>query len=161
MYIFPKPGQNFDIARQARPAGSQAPRAANPYTTINSSRSGRPGNCSTIADWTPNTSFPNNGGGNTYDVTIGTGSDNVSLDTNVTTSLTLGNGSGSSILQNLSGSAESLDELGALTINGGDRLKFNNANTLTVRGGVTGAGVFSPAEFLSCTAARKRAPLCS
>ena len=119
----PQDGAAATQVVKARPAGSQAPRAANPDTIINSS-------------W--------NGGGNAYDVTIGTGSDNVSLDTNVTiSSLTLGNGSGSSILQNLSGSAESLADLGALTINGGGQLKFNNGSTLTVRGGMTSAGLFS------------------
>jgi len=94
------------IARAAAFAGEH------PDGTINSSWNGGTGNWNVNGDWTPGTGFPNNGAGNTYNVTIGTGNDNVSLNTSVTiSSLTLGASSGSSILQNLSGSTETLNDL--------------------------------------------------
>src|SRR5580658_8793054 len=116
--------------------------AVHPDGVVNSSWNGGTGNWNVNGDWTPGTGFPNNGGGSTYDVTIGTGSDNVSLNTNVTiSSLTLGTSSGTSILQNLSGSAETLTDLGALTVNSGGQLIFEKGSTLTVGAGGSNAGL--------------------
>src|SRR6202035_3150190 len=65
------------------------------FGQTNSTWNGGTGNWSTSTDWTPN-QVPNNGGGNTYNVTIDSGgADNVTLDQNATiSSLTLGGGSG-------------------------------------------------------------------
>ena len=85
--------------------------------SINKSWNGGTGTWNTGADWTP-TGAPNNGGGNTYNVIIGTTSDTVSLDLNATiSSLILGGASGLSILQNLANTTESLTINGPLTIN--------------------------------------------
>lgn len=55
--------------------------------TVNSSWNGGTGNWSTSSDWNPN-GVPNNGGGNTYNVTIDSGgTDLVSLDQNATDQL--------------------------------------------------------------------------
>jgi hypothetical protein len=65
------------------------------FGQTNSSWNGGTGSWSNATDWTPN-QVPNNGGGNTYNVTIDSGgADNVTLDQNATiSSLTLGGGSG-------------------------------------------------------------------
>jgi hypothetical protein len=101
--------------------------------TVNSSWNGGTGNWSTSSDWNPN-GVPNNGGGNTYNVTIDSGgTDLVSLDLNATiNSLVLGGSTGSSTLQNLSGSAETLNITGALTVNKTGQLNFGNGSTLNV-----------------------------
>jgi hypothetical protein len=49
------------------------------FGQTNSSWNGGTGNWSTSTDWTPN-QVPNNGGGNTYDVTIGIANSNVTMD---------------------------------------------------------------------------------
>ncbi len=99
--------------------------------SVNSSWNGGTGNWNQAADWTPS-GVPNNGGGNTYNVTIDSGgSDLVTLNQNATVaSLTLGGTTGSSTLQNLSGTAENLTVTGAGTINGTGVLEFANASTL-------------------------------
>ena len=109
--------------------------------TVNSSWNGGTGNWSTSSDWNPN-GVPNNGGGNTYNVTIDSGgTDLVSLDQNATiNSLVLGGSTGSSTLQNLSGSAETLNITGPLTVNKTGQLNFGNGSTLTVGGNATNAG---------------------
>src|SRR6266478_9616488 len=72
--------------------------------TINSSWNGGTGNWNVATDWTPN-GAPNNGGGNAFNVTINSGgTDLVTLNQNATVaSLVLGGTTGSSTLQNLSG----------------------------------------------------------
>ena len=114
---------------------------AGPDTVINSSWKGGTGNWTTSSAWTPGTGFPKNGGGNTYNVTIGTGNDNVTLDTNVTiSSLTLGNGSCcTTFFQNLAGSTERLNILGAFTNNNGF-VALTNGSVLTVGSGFTNSG---------------------
>ena len=107
------------------------------------------GNWSNASNWSPN-QVPNNGGGNTYSVTIDPGNfDTVSLDENVTvSSLTLGSLTGSeTLLLDAIGDRESLTITGNLTVNttgglGVDTLSAANvtdsgsieANTITVTG---------------------------
>ncbi len=123
-----------------RPQTSQTAPGSRPNASVNSNWNGGTGNWGTGTAWTPN-GVPNNGGGNTYNVTIGTGNDTVNLNLNATiSSLTLGLSSGSSQLQNLAGSAESLNDTGVLTINAGGQLLFQNASSLTVGGGGSNAG---------------------
>ena len=130
------------FARPVRAFAQAGASASRPAGAINSSWNGGAGNWNVNGDWTPGTGFPNNGGGNTYNVTIGTGNDNVTLNTSVTiSSLTLGTSSGTSILQNLSGSSETLTDLGALTINAGGQFVFTNGSTLTVAAGGSNAGL--------------------
>src|SRR5580700_8247022 len=83
-------------------------------STINSSWKGGTGNWNVSTDWSPG-GVPNNGGGNTYNVTIDSGgTDSVTLNQNATiNSLVLGGTTGSSTLQNLSGTAENLTVTGA------------------------------------------------
>ena len=129
--------------RVTRPPAQPAASVSQPDAVINSNWNGGTGNWTTNSAWNPGTGFPNNGGGNTYNVTIGTGSDNVSLNTNVTiSSLTLGTTSGSSALQNLANSTESLNVLGAFTINSGGQFTFENGSALTVGSGLTNSGTF-------------------
>src|SRR5260370_14244084 len=86
--------------------------------TINSSWNGGTGNWNVATDWTPN-GVPNNGGGNTYNVTIDSGgTDLVTLNQNATVvSLVFGGTTGSSTFQNLSGTAHNLTITRAATIN--------------------------------------------
>lgn len=89
-------------------------RFISPLASINSSWNGGFGNWSVAADWAPAGS-PNNADGNTYNVTINTGSDSVTLDVSPTISaLTLGGTSGSSDLYTR---ANDLTVTGALTVN--------------------------------------------
>src|SRR6202035_5047677 len=87
------------------------------FGQTNSTWNGGTGNWSTSSDWTPN-QVPNNGGGNTYNVTIDTttGPANiVDLDINATiNSLVLGGATGFSFLE--SGS-DALNIIGSLTVN--------------------------------------------
>src|SRR6516225_4904906 len=107
-------------------------------STISSAWNGGTGNWSVSTDWTPH-GVPNNGGGNVYNVTIDSGgTDLVSLDIHATiASLVLGGTSGSSTLQNLSGTAETFEVTGATTIKGTGILTFGNASTLKFDGGLT------------------------
>src|SRR5215472_1526796 len=111
-------------------------------STISSAWKGGTGNWSVSTDWT--NGVPKNGGGNVYNATIDSGlTDLVSLDINATiASLVLGGTSGSSTLQNLSGKAESLEVIGATTINSTGVLTFGNASTLKFDGGLTDSGQF-------------------
>lgn len=112
------------------------------FGQTNSIWNGGTGNWSTATDWTPN-QVPNNGGGNTYNVTIDSGgTDTVTLDQNATiVSLVLGGAVGTSTLQNLSGTAEILNITGPLTINGAGTLIFNNGSSLTAGGNSSNAGL--------------------
>ncbi len=112
-------------------------------STISSSWKGGTGNWNVSSDWSPS-GVPNNGGGNTYNVTIDSGgTDSVTLNQNATiNSLVLGGTSGSSELQNLSSTAETLTATGATTINETGTLSFANGSTLstetlTVNGGLS------------------------
>src|SRR5579871_3091321 len=137
LVLAPPNGAEFAARRRA----SFAARGSRPNAVVNSSWNGGAGNWNVNSNWTPGSGFPNNGGGNTYNVTIGTGNDTVTLNTNVTiSSLTLGSSSGTSLLQNLSGSAETLTDLGALTINSAGQLVFANGSMLTVGSGGTNSG---------------------
>jgi hypothetical protein len=89
-------------------------------TQVDSSWIGGNGNNWSVAsDWNPN-GTPNNGGGNIYNVTIDSGgADSTFLDINAAiNSLVLGGTTGGSsmlMLQNQSGTAETLTITGALT----------------------------------------------
>ena len=123
-------------------------------SAVNAIWNGGTGNWSLSTDWTPN-GAPNNGA-NTYNVTIGTGTDLVNLNINATiSSLILGNGSGNSTLQNLAGSKESLSITGAFTGNAASDFLFGNASVLTVGGVSTNAGYmdFSGASAATFTGA--------
>src|SRR5260370_26628111 len=77
--------------------------------TINSSWNGGTGNWNVATDWTPN-GVPNNGGGNIFNVSIdsgGTDLGTLNQKANIAF-LVLGGTTGSSTLQNLSGTAENL-----------------------------------------------------
>jgi hypothetical protein len=104
------------------------------FGQTNSSWNGGTGNWSTSTDWTPN-QVPNNAGGNTYDVTIGSGSlDSVILDQNATvSSLTLGapTGGNASLLTSSSGQAEDLTVTDELTINPEGSLSMNSGSEVT------------------------------
>src|ERR1700722_17724701 len=111
------------------------------FGQTNSSWKGGTGNWSTSTDWTPNQG-PNNGGGNTYNVTIDSGgADVVTLNQSATiNSLVLGGVTGSASLQNLSGTAEDLNITGALSVNQTGTLTFGNGSILTVGGNSSSAG---------------------
>ena len=111
------------------------------FGQTNSKWNGGTGNWSNATDWTPN-GVPNNGGGNTYNVTIDSGgTDSTVLDINATiNSLVLGGTKGSSSLQNLSGTAEKLNITGGLTVNPTGALTFSDGSTLTVGGNATITG---------------------
>jgi fibronectin-binding autotransporter adhesin len=111
------------------------------FGQTNSTWNGGTSNWSNATDWTPK-KVPNNGGGNTYDVTIdsgGTDSVNLNLNANVNT-LVLGGTTGSSKLQNLSGKSETLTIADGLTVNQTGALAFGNGSTLTVGGNATIVG---------------------
>ena len=93
------------------------------FAQTNSNWNGGTGNWSTGTDWTPN-GVPNNGGANTYNVTIDSGgTDTVTLDQNATiNSLVLGGNTGVSTLQNLSQTVETLNISGDLTLNSGGNI---------------------------------------
>src|SRR6516164_10358442 len=112
-------------------------------STINTSWKGGTGNWSMSADWT--NGVPNNRGGNVYNATIDSGgTDVVTLDINATiASLVLGGTSGSSILENEGGKAESLEVTGATTINSTGDIIFGNSSTLKLDGGLTDGGRFN------------------
>ncbi len=108
-------------------------------TVENSVWNGGTGNWSTAADWTPS-GAPNNGT-NTYNVTIATGSDLVSLNMSATiNALTLGSGSGNSTLENATGLKERLTIAGVFTENAAADFLFGNASILTVSGSGSNAG---------------------
>jgi hypothetical protein len=115
------------------------------FGQTNSTWNGGTGNWSNATDWSPN-QVPNNGGGNTYDVTIDSGgSDNVTLDENATiSSLTLG-GVGSGNDSMLRGS-------GTLTITGSATINLTGSldvNVLSVAGVTNSGNVF--AETMTVT----------
>src|SRR3984957_7081942 len=111
------------------------------FGQTNSTWNGGTGNWSTSTDWTPN-QVPNNGGGNTYNVTIDSGgTDVVTLNQSATiNSLVLGGVTGSASLQNLSGTAENLSVTGAMSINQTGTLTLDNGSILTVGGNSSSAG---------------------
>lgn len=129
------------------------------FGQTNSSWNGGTGNWSNSTDWTPN-QVPNNGGGNTYNVTIDSGGDTVTLNQNATIgSLVLGGSTGSSTLESQSGNAETLNITGGLVVNQSGKLyaengsdyaaasgtntgliELNLASTLTISGNLTNAG---------------------
>src|ERR1700733_7714324 len=116
----------------AMTAACLCPRLA--FGQTNSTWNGGTGNWSTSTDWTPN-QVPNNGGGNTYDVTIESGgSDLVTLNQNAAiTSLTLGlasNGPNSTLME-ASGQPETLTVSGAITVNESGSLWVNAGSTVT------------------------------
>src|SRR3984885_16044880 len=104
----------------------------------NSSWNGGTGNWSNATDWNPN-QVPNNGGGNTYNVSIDSGgADNVTLDQNATiSSLTLG-GVGSGIDSFLEG-PDTLTITGTATVNPTGLLGVNG---LSAANGVKNGQVF-------------------
>ena len=116
-----------------------SPRVALAQT--NSNWNGGTGNWSNATDWTPN-GVPNNGGGSTYNVTIDSGgTDSAVLDINATiNSLVLGGTTGTSTLQNLSGTAETLNIIGTLTVNQTGSLTLSDGSILTVGGNSSNAG---------------------
>src|SRR6267378_7422182 len=117
-------------------------RPADPDAIINANWNGGTGNWSVAGDWNPN-GVPNNGGGNTYNVTIDSGgTDNVSLDINATiASLVLGGNTGSSTLANQAGTAKTLTITGGLTINATGNLLFAAGSTLTAGANSTNSGL--------------------
>ena len=112
-------------------------------TAVNSAWNGGTGNWSVAGDWTPN-AVPNNGGGNTYNVTIGSGgTDIVNLNLNsVIGSLALGATTGSSTLQNIPGTGETLEVTGSTTVNSTGIMNFANSSLLKFDGGLTNSGLF-------------------
>jgi hypothetical protein len=98
------------------------------FGQTNSKWNGGTGKWSISTDWTPNT-VPNDGGGDTYNVTIDSGgTDSTVLDVNATiNSLVLRGTTGTSTL---SGTAETLNVIGALTVNPTGSLTFGNGSDL-------------------------------
>jgi hypothetical protein len=126
------------------PSGSvshRQPAKVQPPAVVNDNWNGGIGNWSVGTNWSAG--VPNNGGGNTYNVTIdSSGADVVTLDVNSTIStLTLGGSSVSSLLQNKSGVAETLNITGALMVNVSGVIIFGDGSTLTVGAGATNAGL--------------------
>ncbi|MGB8543009.1 MAG: hypothetical protein WCD49_15370 [Candidatus Acidiferrales bacterium] len=111
------------------------------FSQTNSSWNGGTGTWNTAGSWTPS-GVPNNGGGNTYNVTIDSGgTDNVTLNISPTINLlNIGGASGgSAFLGDASGSPETLTILGALTVNNTGELALVNgskasAGSVTVNG---------------------------
>src|SRR6202035_1988568 len=101
------------------------------FGQTNSEWNGGIGNWSNATDWNPN-QVPNNGGGNTYNVTIDSGgADNVTLDQNATiSSLTLG-GVGSGIDSFLEG-PDTLTITGTATVNPTGLLGVNGLSAANV-----------------------------
>jgi hypothetical protein len=112
--------------------GCMFPRPASAQTQVNGATSG---NWSNAGSWSPSV-VPNNGGGNTYDVTL-LSSPAVTITLDISPSidnLTLGSGS-----ELLTTSGSTLTTTGVA--NGG-AIYFNNANALTVNGMMTNTGTF-------------------
>jgi hypothetical protein len=104
------------------------------FGQTNSTWNGGVGSWSTTTDWSPN-QVPNNGAGNTYNVTIESGgSDLVTLNQNAAiTSLTLGlasNGPNSTLME-ASGQPETLAVSGAITVNESGSFWVNSGSTVT------------------------------
>jgi hypothetical protein len=131
------------MVAQNRVSPASVPRSrVHPDAVINSSWNGGTGNWNTGSSWTP-VGVPANGGGNTFNVTIGTGVDTVNLNLSPTiTSLTVGTSSGTSNLLNLINTTDTLTTTGALTINFGGRINFNDHSGLVIGGGGSNAGFF-------------------
>ena len=136
-------GGTGNWSNSAGRAGARAPRlrlshTASPLPTASSNWIGGIGNWSNASDWIPN------GVPSGADVTIDSGgNDVVTLDMNAgIASLILGGTSGSAMLQNLAGSAETLAVTGATTIAIPGTLTFGNGSTLTFGGGLTVGGSF-------------------
>jgi len=128
------------IAQNRAPSPSAERSRIHPMGVINSTWNGGTGNWNTGTSWTP-VGVPNNGGGNTFNVTIGSASgDQVNLNLNPTiTTLTLG-GPFTSTLQNLVNTSDTLTLTGALTINTNGELFFNNGSSVVVGGGGSNSG---------------------
>jgi hypothetical protein len=118
-----------------------------PNSLINSAWNGGGGNWWVASDWTPN-GVPNNGEGNTYQVTIDSGgTDSVDLAGGATiASLVVGGTTGSSRLFNDYYSIPYLEVTGATTINRTGSLSFGGyprttvGSTLNFDGGLTNSG---------------------
>jgi fibronectin-binding autotransporter adhesin len=154
--------QNF-VFTTALIAACMCPALA--FGQTNSKWNGGTGNWNAGGDWTPN-GVPNNSGGNTYNVTIDSGgTDTVNLNLNATiSSLVLGGATGTSTLQNLSGTAETLSILGGLTLNSGGTISgitvtaggsgtvdgnIINGSNVTVQGKSTLDGIISGGSTLT------------
>ena len=113
------------------------------FGQTNSSWNGGTGNWSTSTDWTPN-QVPNNGGGNTYNVTIDTGGTDVALlDIDATiNSLVLGGAPNGSISTLEIDPSKSLSVTGGTTVNQSGSLILDQGSTLTVGGTMTNDGTF-------------------
>jgi len=122
------------------------------FGQTNSTWNGGTGNWSNATDWSPN-QVPNNGGGNTYNVTIDSGgADTVTLDQSASiNSLVLGGFVQPVLLQDLSGSPETLSISGQLTVRQAGTLQFSNGSSVTVGGNLSNDGkiVFSNGSTLT------------
>jgi hypothetical protein len=113
------------------------------FGQTNSSWNGGIGNWSNATDWTPN-QVPNNGAGNTYNVTIDSGgADMVTLNQNaMITSLTLGGVlPGGAVLTEATGEPETLTVTGGVIVNKTGLLDLESGSTLTVSGNLANSGI--------------------
>jgi hypothetical protein len=112
------------------------------FGQTNSSWKGGTGSWSHATNWTPS-QVPNNGGGNTYNVTIDSGgTDTVTLDQNATiTSLTLGGLTGMASLSEFSKKPETLAITNNVTVNQTGLLDLESGSTVTVSGNLTNSGM--------------------
>jgi fibronectin-binding autotransporter adhesin len=120
------------------------------FGQTNSTYIGGMGAWDNASDWTPN-QVPNNGGGNTYAVTIDSGgSDYLAVGNATINSLVLGGtSSGHSTLVDASGELTTLNVLGGFTLNNNGELDFYNGNNLTVGGNTLINGYLSVPGTLS------------
>jgi len=124
------------------------------FGQTNSSWNGGTGNWSNATDWNPN-QVPNNGGGNTYNVTIDslTSTDFTLLNINATVdSLVVGGTTGALTSTLEIGVVQSLDVTGALTVNPTGSLNMSSFNSLTVGGTFTNSGTVDLATGTGNTA---------
>src|ERR1700722_12087968 len=114
------------------------------FGQTNSSWNGGTGSWSNATDWTPN-QVPNNGGGNTYNVTIDSGGvDTVTLDQSASiNSLVLGGLVQPTLLQDLAGSPDTLSISGQLRVSQAATLQFSNGSSVTVGGNLSNDGSIS------------------
>jgi fibronectin-binding autotransporter adhesin len=124
------------------------------FGQTNSTWNGGTGNWSNATDWSPN-QVPNNGGGNTYNVTIDSGGvDTVTLDQSASiNSLVLGGLVQPTLLQDLAGSPDTLSISGQLTVSQAATLQFSNGSSVTVGGNLSNDGriVLSNGSTLTVT----------